>query len=143
MRVRASVVFLLLGATATTTAVVAFGLVRRLSTADHRFVELTRPVDDWPVVLQSAIADSGLLSHGMDHDFYAEARPIVLELRRQRLFAHAIDLENAINESSDSPADLTALRDLLLSIGTDGRTGTAGRHAADLAGTVDRALEDG
>lgn len=45
VRVQASVMYLLLGATATTTAVVAFGLVRRLFTADHRLIELARPVE--------------------------------------------------------------------------------------------------
>ena len=45
VRVQASVMYLLLGATATTTAVVAFGLVRRLFTADHRLVALDRPAE--------------------------------------------------------------------------------------------------
>ncbi|MDH3731685.1 MAG: iron export ABC transporter permease subunit FetB [Acidimicrobiia bacterium] len=45
VRVQAAVMYLILGATATTTAVVAFGLVRKLFTPDHRLVELARPVD--------------------------------------------------------------------------------------------------
>lgn len=45
VRVQASVMYLLLGATATTTAVVAFALVRRLFTQDHRLVDLPRPVE--------------------------------------------------------------------------------------------------
>lgn len=45
VRVQAAVMYLILGATATTTAVVAFGLVRRVFTSDHRLVELARPVE--------------------------------------------------------------------------------------------------
>jgi len=41
--VQAVVMYLVLGAAATSTAVVALGLVRRLFTADHRLVRLPRP----------------------------------------------------------------------------------------------------
>ncbi|MEW6582718.1 MAG: ABC transporter permease, partial [Actinomycetota bacterium] len=41
--VQAVVMFLILGATATATSVVALGLVRRLFTPDHRLVPLERP----------------------------------------------------------------------------------------------------
>jgi putative ABC transport system permease protein len=43
--VQVVVMYLVLGATATSTAVVAEGLTRRLFTADHRMVRLTRPAD--------------------------------------------------------------------------------------------------
>jgi putative ABC transport system permease protein len=43
--VQAVVMFLVLAATATTTAVIALGLVRRLFTPDHRLVYLPNPVD--------------------------------------------------------------------------------------------------
>lgn len=45
VRVQAAVMYLILGATATTTAVVASALVRKLFTSDHRLVELARPVE--------------------------------------------------------------------------------------------------
>ena len=44
VRVQVAVMYLILGATTITTAVVAFGIVRRLFTSDHRLVELARPV---------------------------------------------------------------------------------------------------
>lgn len=44
--VQAVVMFLVLGAVATSTAVVALGLVRRLFTADHRLVRLARPAEE-------------------------------------------------------------------------------------------------
>ena len=43
VRVQAAVMYLVLGSGATTTAVVALGLARRLVTADHRLVRLRRP----------------------------------------------------------------------------------------------------
>jgi putative ABC transport system permease protein len=43
--VQAVVMFLVLGATATATTVVAIGLVRRLFTPDHRLVPLPRPAE--------------------------------------------------------------------------------------------------
>ena len=43
--VQAVVMFLVLGATATATSVIAMGLVRRLFTDDHRLVRLPRPPD--------------------------------------------------------------------------------------------------
>jgi UDP-glucose/iron transport system permease protein len=43
--VQAVVMFLILGATATSTSVVALGLVRHLFTDDHRLVRLDRPVE--------------------------------------------------------------------------------------------------
>jgi len=43
--VQAVVMFLVLGATATATTVVAIGLVRRLFTADHRLLPLPRPAE--------------------------------------------------------------------------------------------------
>jgi len=43
VRVQAAVMYLVLGATSTTVAVVAFGTVRQLFTPDHRLVELARP----------------------------------------------------------------------------------------------------
>jgi putative ABC transport system permease protein len=43
--VQAVVMFLVLGAVATTSAVIGLGLVRRLFTADHRLLPLPRPAD--------------------------------------------------------------------------------------------------
>jgi len=43
--VQAVVMFLVLAATATTTVVIALGLIRRLFTADHRLVNLPAPAD--------------------------------------------------------------------------------------------------
>ncbi|MEI7626347.1 MAG: iron export ABC transporter permease subunit FetB [Actinomycetota bacterium] len=43
VRVQAVVMYLILGAVATTTAVVMLGLVRRLFTSDHRLISLQRP----------------------------------------------------------------------------------------------------
>jgi putative ABC transport system permease protein len=43
--VQAVVMFLVLAATATTTVVIALGLIRRLFTADHRLVYLPTPAD--------------------------------------------------------------------------------------------------
>jgi putative ABC transport system permease protein len=43
--VQLAVIYMILGSTATTTAVVAFGLVRRVTTADHRLVTIARPAD--------------------------------------------------------------------------------------------------
>lgn len=45
VRVQAAVMYLVLGSTAITTAVVAFGMVRKLFTPDHRLVPLARPAD--------------------------------------------------------------------------------------------------
>jgi len=43
--VQAVVMFLVLAASATTTAVIALGLVRRLFTHDHRLIYLPAPAD--------------------------------------------------------------------------------------------------
>jgi len=43
--VQAVVMFLVLAATATTTVVIALGLIRRLFTPDHRLVYLPTPAD--------------------------------------------------------------------------------------------------
>ena len=45
VRVQAAVMFLVLGAVATTTAVVAIGVSRRLFTPDHRLVPMERPAE--------------------------------------------------------------------------------------------------
>ena len=45
VRVQAAVMFLVLGAVATTTAVVAVGVSRRLFTPDHRLVRMERPAE--------------------------------------------------------------------------------------------------
>ncbi len=45
VRVQAAVMFLVLGAVATTTAVVALGVSRRLFTPDHRLVRIERPAE--------------------------------------------------------------------------------------------------
>jgi putative ABC transport system permease protein len=43
--VQVVVMYLVLGSAATSTAVVAVGVVRRLFTPDHRLVNITRPAD--------------------------------------------------------------------------------------------------
>ncbi|HEX6312159.1 MAG TPA: ABC transporter permease, partial [Acidimicrobiia bacterium] len=45
VRVQAAVMFLVLGAVATTTTVVALGVSRRLFTPDHRLVRMERPAE--------------------------------------------------------------------------------------------------
>jgi putative ABC transport system permease protein len=45
VRIQAAVMYLVLGSVATTTAVVALGVSRRLFTSDHRLVRISRPVD--------------------------------------------------------------------------------------------------
>jgi putative ABC transport system permease protein len=45
VKIQAAVMFLILGAVATTSSVIGLGLTRRLFTADHRLVPLRRPVD--------------------------------------------------------------------------------------------------
>jgi putative ABC transport system permease protein len=46
VRVQAAVMYLVLGAVATTTAIVGIGVSRRLFTPDHRLVRMERPADD-------------------------------------------------------------------------------------------------
>jgi putative ABC transport system permease protein len=46
VRVQAAVMYLVLGAVATTTAVVGIGVSRRLFTPDHRLVRMERPADE-------------------------------------------------------------------------------------------------
>jgi putative ABC transport system permease protein len=45
VRVQTAVMYLVLGSAATTTAVIALGVQRRLFTADHRLVRMVRPAD--------------------------------------------------------------------------------------------------
>ncbi|MGZ8761777.1 MAG: ABC transporter permease [Acidimicrobiia bacterium] len=45
VRIQAAVMYLVLGSVATTTAVVALGVSRRLFTADHRLVRVSRPAE--------------------------------------------------------------------------------------------------
>lgn len=58
------VMYLVLGSAATTTVVVALGLQRRLFTADHRLVRLTRPAEDEVVPPQRATATRGRFRGG-------------------------------------------------------------------------------